>query len=296
MTNFRYGAVLVDDWWDAVDTIEHPTDGAEVHRAGEGDAHFLLLHGIGNSGAVFSSFMPSLAEVGPVVAPTVPPSLLAAPDGGPSETMTPLVEWLAEVAPPPWRLVGHSMGGVLTGLILRSHPELVQGAVLLNSPLPGVMDRIGGRDTLDRTGRALLFMKGLSRVTALGRPRLPRAMRGAELAVVRNGLRGFVVDPSRLDRRVLDRTIVASRTKDSRDFFALATEMPEWQREPFDDVPVRIVLGESDPLIPAGDVEAVQAMYPDAGITMLERCAHFAHLERPQETLDEIVDFFDQLG
>ncbi len=145
-----YGQVLTDDWPDHIVRSDHPVDGARVYSAGsDDDAHFLMLHGIGNSGAVWSPIMPALAEHGPVVAPTLQPELLAAPGGGPTETMTPLVEWLAAVAPPPWRLIGHSMGGVLSGLILRSHPELVRGAITINSPLPGVIER-PVRSTLSR--------------------------------------------------------------------------------------------------------------------------------------------------
>lgn len=293
--NATYGEILLDDWWRMVELHEHPSDASPVMRAGEGDATLLLLHGIGNSGGVFSPVMPSLAEIGPVVAPMVSPSLLAAPTGEPTSSMTPLVEWLAEVAPPPWRLVGHSMGGVLAGLILRSHPELVRGAVLLNSPLPSVLDRLGGRDTVDRTGRALLFMKLLSRFTAFGRPRLPRMLHGTEIAAVRNGLRGFVNSPSDLDRQVISRAILMSTTSDARDFFALAAQMPEWERRPFEDVPVRILLGEDDPLIPVDDLTSVDEMYPGADVTIIEECAHFAHLEQPARTVDEIIDFFASL-
>ena len=292
-----YGEVLVDEWWNRVDRTYHPADGSRVYRAGgDGDASFLLLHGIGNSGAVFSPLMPALAEFGPVVAPTMSPELLAAPQGGPTETMTPLVEWLAAIAPPPWRLVGHSMGGVLTGLILRSHPELVRGAVTVNAPLPGVIDRIRGRDTVDRTGRALLFMKLLSQVTSFGRPRLPGFLRGTELAIVRNALRGFVVAPGELDNRTIARAVLRSRTTDGSDFLGLAREMPEWEREPFDARPVRVILGADDPLVPDEDLPAVEAMYPAGELVVIERCAHFAHLEQPRRSLDAIVDFFDRVG
>lgn len=291
-----YGDVLVDDWWKRVERVEHPTDGSMVYRAGgDGSAATLMLHGVGNSGGIFSSIMPALVDRGPVVAPTVPPSLLTSPDGGPTETMTPLVEWLAEVAPPPWRLVGHSMGGVLTGLILRSHPELVRGAVLLNSPFPAVLSRIQDGDTIDRVGRALLFMKLMTRVTSVGRPRLPRVLRGAEIAVVRNALRGFVVHPGRLDDRVIARTIISSRTTDGHEFLSLATEMPEWQSGPFTGRPVMIVLGERDPLVPMDDLGSITEMYPDSELSVLDRCAHFAHLEQPRRTLDAIEGFFDQL-
>lgn len=298
--DYGYGAVLRDDWLKTVVRDHHPADGSWVFSAIEPSVadqpSILLLHGVGNSGAIFGPVMPTLAEIGPVVAPTMSPELLIdTATGARTESMTPLVTWLAEVAPPPWRLVGHSMGGLLSGLILRSHPELVAGATLLNAPLPGVVSRIREGDTLDRTGRALLFMKLLARVTAFGRPRLPRVLAGPELAIVRNALRGFVVDPGALDNRVLARAILDSRTKDGVDFLELARGIPEWESEPFDDVPVRIVLGDADPLVPDEDHDDVAAAYPAADIYVLERCGHFAHIEWPGAIVDVIDDFFAAL-
>ena len=289
-----YGAVLDDRWRDAIERHDHPIDGSRVYRAGDDGSppNLLMLHGVGNSGAIYGPIMSTLAEHGPVVAPTLSPELLMASGGGRTETMTPLVEWLAAIAPPPWRLVGHSMGGVLTGLILRSHPEMVRGAVLLNSPLPGVIDRIREGDSLDRTGRALLFLKLLSRVTAFGRPRLPGFLRGPELVIVRNALRGFVIDPGQLDNDVIARAVLRSRTTDGDDFLRLAKEMPEWESEAFDELPMRLILGRDDPLVPMEDLPAVEESYPAADIVVLGRCAHFAHLEQPQETVDEITGFF----
>lgn len=293
-----YGAVLAPLWWRDIVVERHPGDGSPVYcsspaattaTAATAGAPFVLLHGVGNDGGVFSSIISALAEHGPVVAPTMSPHLLT--DVGPDrlDVSVNLVEWLSELVPPPWRLVGHSMGGVMTGLILRTRPELVSGAVLLNSPLPSVVDRIRHGDTFDRAGRALLFMRLLARVTALGRPRLPRRLRLAELAVVRQGLRGFVHDPGALDNRVLSRSIVASRTADGIDFLELARHLPVWEAEPFTGVPVHIVLGEADPLIPDEDLEAVREAYPEASIEILGDCGHFAHLEWPRATLDAIT-------
>lgn len=295
-----YGEVLTASWWRDVVVDRHPVDGTPVYRSSAAvapsDVPFVLLHGIGNDGAVFAPIVAALAEYGLVVAPTMSPVLLT--DVGPerADVSVNLVEWLAELVPPPWRLVGHSMGGVMTGLILRTRPELVSGAVLLNSPLPGVVDRIRHGDTFDRTGRALLFMRLLARVTALGRPRLPRRLRLAEIAIVRRGLRGFVHDPGALDNRVLSRAIVASRTADGIDFLELARQLPVWEAEPFTGVPVHIVLGDSDPLLPPEDLEQVGASYPDATVEVLADCGHFAHLEWPLATVEAIAKHLAGVG
>lgn len=287
----EYGAVLTPGWPDLVVRDHHPHDRSWVYttRTARPDGRgLLLLHGVGNDGGIWSPIMPELARRGPVVAPSVSSVLLSAPGGGRAATIDALLDHLAAVATPPWRLVGHSMGGVLAGLILRYRPDLVTGAVLVNSPLPSVTRRIQDGDSLDRTGRALLMLKALSRATSFGRPRLPRMLRGAELLVVRTALRGFVVDPSALDVRVIGRAIMSTRTTDGLDFLRLARELPEIDGEPFDAVPVSIVLGRDDPLVPGSDLDFVRARYPAAAIHVLDRCSHFAHLEQPARTVDLI--------
>lgn len=294
-----YGAVLRPVWWRDVVTDVHPVDRLPVYWSAPAAtatgpdvsvSPLVLLHGVGNDGSIFSPIISSLADFGPVVAPTMSPVLLQELGPDRVDVSAKLVDWLTAVSPPPWRIVGHSMGGLMAGLILRTRPELVTSAVLLNSPLPGVVHRIREGDSLDRTGRALLFMRLLARVTALGRPRLPRRLRVAEVAVVRQALRGFVHDPGALDNRVLSRAILASRTTDGIDFLELAEQLPPWESEPFDAVPVRILLGDADPLVPPSDVDAIRASYPAADIVMLADCGHFAHLEWPRQTVDAIVE------
>lgn len=290
-----YGAVLDVGWSEAVVRSRHPADGSAVFTVDASPyappGAVVLLHGVGNDGSVFAPIMSSLAGLGTVVAPTLSPQLLT--DVGDERALmsSQLVDWLSEVVEPPWRLVGHSMGGVMAGLILRTRPDLVESAVLLNAPLPGVVQRIRFRNTVDRTGRALLFMRALAAVTRFGRPRLPWFLRGTEVAAVRLALRGFVHDPGGLDARVLGLAVLGSRTTDGNRFLALAAELPNWESEPFDQVPVTILLGDADPLIPAGDVDAVAEMYPAAEVHVIANCGHFAHLEWPHRSVDTICRF-----
>ncbi len=284
----------------------HPLDGSRVYsvatapsRAGRTSrGSVVLLHGVGNSGAIWGPVLPTIADIadhsrlGPVVAPTVSPGLLTADAGDRTDAVTLLVDFLTAVAPPPWRIVGHSMGGVLTGLILRTRPELIRQAVLLNAPLPGATRRLRDGDTFDRTGRAVLMMKALAQVTAFGRPRLPGFLRGPELTIVRNALRGFVHDPGKLDDEVIGRAILSSRTRDGVDFLRLSRELPDWEAEPCTARPVTIVLGEADPLVPPTDFDAVRARYPEAFVHVLPNCGHFAHLEQPDLTVGAIAEAF----
>jgi pimeloyl-ACP methyl ester carboxylesterase len=299
MTENSYGAVLRPDWASEIVRELHPRDGSKVYTvdpaiAPLSDDPLMLLHGVGNSGAIYGPIMPSLAELGTVIAPTMSPELLSGDPDDREALIGTLVDWLAEVHPPPWRLVGHSMGGVLTGLIMRTRPEVVSSAVLLNSPLPGTVERLRKGDTLDRNGRALLAMKGLARITSLGRPRLPRFLLGTELAIVRTALRGFVHDPGALDGEVISRAILRSRTTDGIDFLRMARELPVWESEPYSGCPVEIVVGDDDPLVPMADHEALADSYPTATLRLAESCGHFVHIEQPHFTLDAITNFLEK--
>ena len=81
---------------------------------------------------------------------------------------------------------------------------------------------------------------------------------------------------------------MSSRTTDGIDFINLARELPETEFTPFDDRPVTIVLGRSDPLTPEDDYDEIRWRYPGASIHVLEPCSHFAHLEQPEVTVDLI--------
>lgn len=296
----EYGAVLDPRWPELVEREPHPHDGSWVYRVRGGPdgidspagETILLLHGVGNDGGIWSPIMPPLAEFAPVVAATITPKLLEDESGHRAATIDPLVEHLLAVAPPPWRIVGHSMGGIVTGLLLRTVPHLIDRAVLLNSPLPDVRRRIKQGDSLDRTGRALLALKTFSRISSFGRPRLPQLLRGTELLIVRNALRGFAVDPGAFDTRVVSRSIMSTRTRDGSEFLQLAHELPERIDQPCVERPVTIVLGDVDPLVPIELIDLIEHLYPEADIHVLKRCSHFAHLERPHCTMARVREAF----
>lgn len=291
----EYGAVIEPDWRSTVREELHPIDGSPIFTA-KGPAAdptpVLLLHGVGNNGAIYAPVLSRLARLGPLAAPTMSAELLRDADRQGPEAVAALVDWLAAIHPPPWRLVGHSMGGVLVGLVLRARPELVSSAVLLNSPLPSTVNRINGRDGVDRNGRAIIAMKALARISSFGRPRLPRWLRGTELGLVRTALRGFVVDPGELDDEVIATAIMSSRTTDGREFLSLAQHLPDWASEPHSDPPVEIILGDDDPLIEESDHAAIRQRYPDARVHVAQQCGHFVHLEQPELAVEVIEEFF----
>lgn len=310
MPDDEYGTVLSPEWRTEVVRDYHPSDRSRVYylapevadaAAGAGsndgtysDEPVVLMHGVGNTGAIYAPVMSALGRLGPVMAPTMSPELLSDDVDDREAAVATLVDWLAELTDPPWRMIGHSMGGIFTGLILRSQPDVVDRAVLLNSPLPGTVERLRQGDSLDRNGRAVIALKALSGITQFGRPRLPRFLQGTELAIVRTALGGFVKHPGRLDGDVITNAILRSRTTDGIDFLRLARILPVWESEPFDERPVEIILGDDDPLVPLVDHEMLADSYPKAKVHVAEECGHFAHLERPHLTVDAITNFFSR--
>jgi pimeloyl-ACP methyl ester carboxylesterase len=86
MVESTYGMVLHPDWAQQLVRDHHPRDGSRVYTAGpratagrvrKGGGSVVLLHGIGNSGAIWGPVLPAIAELaeahrlGPVVAPTL---------------------------------------------------------------------------------------------------------------------------------------------------------------------------------------------------------------------------------
>ena len=110
MVDLHYGAVLRPEWSSEIVRGEHPSDGASVFtlHAAVADSlpkdryspePLMLLHGVGNSGAIYGPMLGSLALLGPVMAPTMSPELLSTGSEIREDAVGRLVDWLAERLP-----------------------------------------------------------------------------------------------------------------------------------------------------------------------------------------------------
>jgi pimeloyl-ACP methyl ester carboxylesterase len=59
--------------------------------------------------------------------------------------------------------------------------------------------------------------------------------------------------------------------------------------------PTLVVTGEGDPLIPAENSRLIARRIPAAQLVMLADASHFFWIEKPQETADALIRFFDKL-
>ena len=57
------------------------------------------------------------------------------------------------------------------------------------------------------------------------------------------------------------------------------------------NIPNLIVWGADDRIVPVECAHQFQRAIPDARLTLIEQCGHFAHLDRPDETARVIRDF-----
>lgn len=117
-------------------------DGRYLETAGKGGPTIVLEAGAGSSSATWSAIWPGLARMARVCRYDRPGLGRSAPLTGPSPptaaTVADELQQLLAAAelPPPYLLVGHSMGGLVVRLFAHRYPHLVAGLVLIDSSHP----------------------------------------------------------------------------------------------------------------------------------------------------------------
>ena len=260
-------------------------------RAGSGPA-LLLLHGIGNNCQTWAGVIDRLAESHTVIAPDLlghgasdkprGDYSIAAYANGMRDLLTVLDIERATV-------VGHSLGGGIALQFAYQFPERCErlalvgsgglgpelsaglraatlpGAELVLTALTGISGPIRtGLQTLDRLGR-LAGWKGVRDVAEAGDALLALRDVEARRAFLRT-LRG-VVDAHGQAVTALDRLYLA------------------------DAVPMLVVWGSRDPIVPALHAETVRALVPSARVEVFQGAGHWPHLDEPEEFCRILLDF-----
>jgi pimeloyl-ACP methyl ester carboxylesterase len=260
-------------------------------RAGSGPA-VLLLHGIGNNCQTWSGVVDRLAESHTVIAPDLlghgnsdkprGDYSIAAYANGMRDLLSVLDIEQATV-------VGHSLGGGIALQFAYQFPERCQRLALVGSgglgpelsaglraaTLPGaelVLTALTGFSGPLRGG-----MQVLERVGELGGWRRLRdlAEAGDALLALRDGearraflrtLRG-VVDARGQAVTAVDRLYLA------------------------DSIPMLVVWGGRDPIVPSSHAEIVRNLVPSARVEVFEDAGHWPHLDQPDRFCDVLLDF-----
>ncbi len=188
----------------------------------------------------------------------------------------------------PVRIVGNSLGGAVALQTVGLAPERFSALILVDSA--------GFGSELAAELRALA-LPGINRL--LLRP----SRRAAELQV-----RGIFHDPSLVTPSRVDLAYaLASRAGSAevlleigRSLGGLRGVRPEWRRQLLDqlrelDVPVLLIWGENDRVLPARHLDAARQVFPAARTHLFPATGHMPQIERPAEFGEVVIGFLDEV-
>lgn len=264
-------------------------DGLALHYLEEGRGPaVVLIHGLGGFAA---SWRPTMAALSPrctVLAPDLPGF---GHSGKPRARYTldffaeALHEFLTMRGLRYVSLVGHSLGAAVALAYARAHPDRVDRLALLGGLVPGFAYR------LSPVYRALA-LRGVGEVLALC----------GCAAIYRAALARCFHRPRAEDIEFLVACDYAARTSWSARAAYLSTlravredvarQGPEFRRALGAlNVPVLLIHGRQDPVVPASHCEEVAGSLSRAEVRWLDACGHFPQIEQAPTVGEWLVDF-----
>jgi pimeloyl-ACP methyl ester carboxylesterase len=265
----------------------------------------LLVHGLGGSLLNWAAVAPALAETCRVVAIDLVGfgrTQAAGRSTAIHDNARLLARFIGEVCGQPVVLVGNSMGGLIVMLLAATRPDLVAGLVLVDPALP-----VG---PTARPHPLVTVMFGLYAVPALGRVVTARRRRvlsaeGQAMAV----LRLCCVDPSRVAEHVLRQHLALAREREAYPdvdaelvvagrSLVLVLARRRWLRRLMRSisVPVLLLHGDKDRLVPLAAARFVAADNPQWRFEVAENVGHVPQLEAPEWTSGHILDWLAKEG
>lgn len=213
-----------------------------------------------------------------------------------------LHRFLTEVGGYPVILVGNSMGGLISVLQTAAHPETVAGIVLIDPALPvGLTSRPDPRV-------AATF--GLYAVPAVGRSVVGRRRSsGSAQEVALSLLRLCCADPSRVPEAIVAQHLELARERN--DYPDVDAELIAAARSLlwvlarrrllasmlYDiTVPVLLIHGDQDRLVPIASARVAAAANPTWRFEVARGVGHVPQLEVPDWTLSQILDWLKTDG
>ncbi|WP_324275576.1 alpha/beta fold hydrolase [Blastococcus brunescens] len=260
-------------------------------RAGEGPA-LLLLHGIGNNCQTWAGVIDRLAETHTVIAPDLlghgnsdkprGDYSIAAYANGMRDLLSVLDIERATV-------VGHSLGGGIALQFAYQFPERCQRLAVVGSGGLGPELSAGLRAaTLPGAELVVTALAGVSGPLRLGLQAVERVgrtvgwRRVGDLAEAADALLALKdVEARRAFLRTL-RGVVDARGQavTALDRLYLA-----------DSVPMLVIWGSRDPIVPAVHAETVRSLVPSARIEVFDDAGHWPHLDDPERFCDVLLDW-----
>lgn len=245
-------------------TVETNVGPQIVWQGGRGPL-FVLLHGAGDQAGTWHKIAADLARTYLLVMPDLAGHGQSAPPSGPLSigTILDTLEQVLDAASKSQRfmLAGNSLGAWIAMLYAHKHPERVSRLLLIN----------GGA------------LKGLQTEITL----MPKNREEARRAF------DAILDPAthRPPAFVLDDLMRVTNNGPIARLMATEAEIPNYVLDgKLGDfpVPVDIVWGASDRLVPIDYARAMEDQLPFARLTVIERCGHAPQLECPVKLLEAL--------
>ena len=272
-------------------------NGLEVHykSAGRGDPTLLLLHGFAASQFSWHEVLGPLAQAGSVIAfdraafglTSRPlPGEWSGPNPYSTQSQVDMVVGLLDLLSVDRAvLVGHSAGGTIAALTALQHPDRVRALVLVD---PAIYH---GGQGIPWWLRLVLRTPQVRRLGPLIVRQLPaRRTRLVDLAWH---------DPSKATPEVLagyTKPLRAENWDRALWEFALATQsfdLPERVAEL--TVPVLVITGDDDRVIPTKDSVRLASALPNARLAVVPDCGHIPQEEQPEAFLRLTLSFLSEL-
>jgi pimeloyl-ACP methyl ester carboxylesterase len=269
---------------------------------GNGDATFVLVHGLGGSALNWTLAGPLLAERGRVLAVDLAGhgrTRRGTRSSSIEANRELLDEFIAATTGDPVVLLGNSMGGVISILEAAEAPDRFAALVLVDAAMPSIGE-----------GDPLVAQTFAAYATPGAGEQLLKMFR--ETA----GPRGMVeyvfemccVDVSRIPPEVITEHVdqLAEHLDDERDagFLESARTMvallldPDRLRTAIEAVtaPTLVLTGDSDRLVPLEATKAMAALRPDWTLEVLDDLGHTPHLEDAERFVRVTGAWLDRVG
>jgi pimeloyl-ACP methyl ester carboxylesterase len=269
--------------------------GLDASAAGAG---FVLLHGFGSQTVSWRHLMPALVDAAPgtlalafdrpafgLTARPLPGDWPRGANPYTPESQVALTRALMDAYGLERAvLIGHSAGGALAVEFALAHPERVAGLVLVS---PAVVSGGGA----PAWSRPLLHTPQMARIG-------PLAMRQLGGQPGENFLAAAYADPTRLDPVDVRAYRLGLQ---AHDWDRALWELVKASREPrvFDalpriEVPVLVLSGSEDSIVPVEQSRDVAGRLPRATLALLPACGHVAHEECPDATIAAVREWLER--
>lgn len=272
-------------------------NGLDVHykATGEGKPTFVLLHGFAASTFSWREVMEPLGEIGTVIAFDRPAfGLTERPMRGEWDEQNPYspeaqveltVGIMDQLGVEKAILVGNSAGGTVSMNVALAYPERVTALILVDPAVytgghsPGWIRPILNTPQVRRLG-PLVVRRIQNWGIEFGRSAwhdpdhiTPEIWEGYKLPL----------QAENWDRALWEMTLASH-----------GTGLPERLNE--FTLPVLVVTGDDDRIVPTEDSIRLAGELPDAELTVIAACGHIPHEECPEEFLQAVYDFLEKLG